>query len=81
MGLCLSTGEIPSRLEGVSLEEAVEQTGYLMRESIRKRTSGKHRIGVYLSGGLDSRTIAGLAAKESIPFVTLSLFNIWLNLW
>jgi len=64
--------DIPSRLEGVSLEEAVEQTGYLMRESIRKRTSGKHRIGVYLSGGLDSRTIAGLAAKESIPFVTLT---------
>lgn len=56
----------------VTFEEAVEETAWLLRRSVRRCVSGPYRFGVYLSGGMDSRTISGLVAKEGIDFATIT---------
>lgn len=54
--------QIPHRPQ-ITLDEAVEETGRLLRQSIARRTSDDLRTGVFLSGGMDGRTIAGIAHK------------------
>lgn len=56
-----SFGEITS--VRAHLEEAVEEGRRLLRESVRESVSGPYRVSVYLSGGKDSRLIAGLAVR------------------
>lgn len=36
----------------------------LFRKAAKKRTRGKYRLGIFLSGGLDSRTVAGAVKNE-----------------
>jgi asparagine synthase (glutamine-hydrolysing) len=60
--------QIPDIREDISFEEAVEETGRLLRRSIGKRSSADGpTIGVYLSGGMDSRTILGMIDRQNWP--------------
>jgi asparagine synthase (glutamine-hydrolysing) len=54
----------------ISIEEAIEESARLMVRSIKKRTKGDFQPGVYLSGGLDSRTILGLIDQRPVATVT-----------
>lgn len=54
----------------ISFADAVVETGRLLRQSVARLTSDSLRPGVFLSGGLDSRTISGLIPPEKKPFVT-----------
>jgi asparagine synthase (glutamine-hydrolysing) len=55
--------QTPAWPVGATFDEAVEETARLLRAAIKQSISGKHHIGVYLSGGLDSRTILGFASQ------------------
>lgn len=50
--------DIPHQPE-ISFDEAVEETGRLLSRAVQRLSGDDYRPGVYLSGGLDSRTIAG----------------------
>jgi len=64
-----SFDEIPYRPE-ISFDEAVEETAHLLRQAVRRLSGDGLRPGVFLSGGLDSRTLAGLI--EHRPLVTMT---------
>ncbi len=55
-----------------TFEEAVEEIGRLLREAVNRLVSGPYRVGVYLSGGLDSRTILGLIDREYLPVTSIT---------
>jgi asparagine synthase (glutamine-hydrolysing) len=61
--------DIPHRPD-VSFDDAVEETGRLLRLAVRRLSQDKHRPGVYLSGGLDSRTILGMVDRRPIVSLT-----------
>jgi asparagine synthase (glutamine-hydrolysing) len=63
---------VSSQHDGVTFDEAVEETGRLLRRAVEARTRGSHRVGVYLSGGLDSRTVLGVASQVRPPIVSLT---------
>ncbi len=60
---------IPDRSK-LPFDEAVRETGRLLRQAVTRLTEDKLRPGVFLSGGLDSRTILGLMPKMNPPPVT-----------
>lgn len=64
--------QIPVWPAGADFDDAVAETGRLLRQAVDVRTRGKHRIGVYLSGGLDSRTLLGFASQICPPVVSLT---------
>ncbi len=61
--------EIPYRPQ-ISLHEAAEEAGMLLRNAVHRLSEGSLRPGVYLSGGLDSRTLLGLIDRRPISSVT-----------
>lgn len=69
-----SYAKIPYRPE-VSFHEAVEETGRLLRRAVRRASEDELRPGVYLSGGLDSRTLLGLTARRPIISITYGTKN------
>ena len=44
--------------------ETIEQTSFHMEQAVRRQLTGDVPIGVFLSGGLDSSSITGFAAKN-----------------
>lgn len=48
----------------IRLEEAAEEVGRRLRDAVRKRANGPGRVGLYLSGGLDSRPLLGFLSAE-----------------
>jgi asparagine synthase (glutamine-hydrolysing) len=54
----------------INFQEAVEQTGWLLRNAVRRLSGDSYRPGVYLSGGLDSRTILGLIKTRPVASLT-----------
>jgi asparagine synthase (glutamine-hydrolysing) len=56
----------------VTFEEALEEIGRLLRRVVNRLASGPYRVGVYLSGGLDSRTILGLIDRKHSPVVSIT---------
>jgi asparagine synthase (glutamine-hydrolysing) len=54
----------------ISFDDAVIETARLFREALDRLTFGDHTYGVYLSGGLDSRMIAGFLARKHLPVHT-----------
>jgi asparagine synthase (glutamine-hydrolysing) len=64
--------DIPAQPVTVSFEDAVEETGRLLRQAVNRLASRPYRIGVYLSGGLDSRTILGLIDREHFPVTSIT---------
>ncbi len=63
---------IASLPSGLTFEDAVDEAGRLLRQSVERRLEGPHRIGVYLSGGLDSRVILGLIGRRRMPIPTVT---------
>jgi asparagine synthase (glutamine-hydrolysing) len=61
--------DIPYRPK-VSFDEAVEEAGWLLRRAVRRLSGDAYRPGVYLSGGLDSRTILGMIERRPIASLT-----------
>lgn len=55
----------------ISFEEAVNEAIRLFQRSIDARIQGGYRIGVYLSGGMDSRMILGFIGGK-IPVTTIT---------
>ena len=64
--------EIPQLPLSITFEEAVDEAGRLLKAAIHRLTQGKHRLGVYLSGGLDSRVILGMVGHERFPMTTIT---------
>jgi len=63
---------LPAR---ITFREAVEESARLMRLAVARRLRGDHRMGVYLSGGLDSRTILAAYPPDS-PRPTTITFGL-----
>lgn len=63
---------LPAWDPATTFEDAVVETGRLLRRAVCERMSGEMPVGVYLSGGLDSRTLLGLAAQIRPPVVSLT---------
>jgi asparagine synthase (glutamine-hydrolysing) len=57
---------------GGTFEEAEEEVGRLLRRAVNRMASGSYRMGVYLSGGLDSRTILGLIDRRYFPVTSIA---------
>lgn len=67
---------LPEIRNDLSFDEAVEQTGRLLRDAVRKRAKkSADPIGVYLSGGMDSRTILGLIDRDIWPTIHAFTFG------
>lgn len=56
----------------VDFEEAVDTAGRLLLQGVERMTDGTLRLGVYLSGGLDSRTLASMARTLGYPITTIT---------
>ncbi|MFV2045681.1 MAG: asparagine synthetase B, partial [Anaerolineales bacterium] len=52
--------------------EIVEETARLFQQAVEKLATDTHRVGLYLSGGLDSRLIGACLAKNRSGFPTVS---------
>jgi asparagine synthase (glutamine-hydrolysing) len=63
--------QIPENLE-VRFEDAVAEAGRLLRRAVESRSSDALRPGVFLSGGLDSRTLLGMIPRRSPAPVSAS---------
>lgn len=61
--------EMPHR-PNLAFEEAVEETGRLMRAAVRRLSGDTYRPGVFLSGGLDSRTIIAMIERKPVASLT-----------
>lgn len=58
---------------GLSFEEAAEEAGRLLKNAInRLYRKDSHRVGMYCSGGLDSRANLGLLDPGSSPITTIT---------
>jgi asparagine synthase (glutamine-hydrolysing) len=65
-----------------SEEEAVEEFGRLFYEAVRLRLHGDVEVGAYVSGGLDSTSVAAVAAEVSgrpVKAFTVAFENTKLN--
>ncbi len=66
--------DIPYR-PNVKFDEAVEEAGRLLRQAARRFSSDAYRPGVYLSGGLDSRTILGMIDRRPVASMAFGVKN------
>jgi len=64
--------QIPTWPAGASFEDAVEETARLLDHAVYQMLQRVGRVGVFLSGGLDSRTLLGFASQagKTLPSVT-----------
>jgi asparagine synthase (glutamine-hydrolysing) len=71
--------QIPEWPRGATFQDAVDETSRLLNASISNCIQGDEKVGVYLSGGLDSRTILGIASsmRPGIPSLTYGVPNCW----
>jgi asparagine synthase (glutamine-hydrolysing) len=61
----------------ISFDDAAERLESVMTDAVRRRFRGDAEVGLFLSGGLDSSAIAGLAPRE--PDTALSAYSIDFN--
>lgn len=66
--------DAPDVVEGIAMEEAVERFRYLFDSAVRKQLVADVPVGVLLSGGVDSSTVAAVAS-ESQPGVRTFSFG------
>jgi len=64
--------EIPALPTTLSFQAAVEETGQQLSQVVNRMARGAYRIGVYLSGGLDSRTLLGLIDRKYYPVKSIT---------
>ena len=67
-----SFNEIPYN-PNISFDEAVEETARLLDRSVKSLSNDAYNPGVYLSGGLDSRSILGLIDRRPIATLTYGM--------
>jgi asparagine synthase (glutamine-hydrolysing) len=60
------------RYAGMAIQELGQELGRLFLRSARRQTAGIDRVGVTLSGGLDSRCIVAASAKVGVPVETFT---------
>jgi asparagine synthase (glutamine-hydrolysing) len=58
-------------LSNISFDDAVDESIRLFQRAIDAMIAGPYRIGVYLSGGLDGRTILGFIDRQ-VPVTTIN---------
>ncbi|MEW6404806.1 MAG: asparagine synthase-related protein [Chloroflexota bacterium] len=63
---------IPQLPSTPCFDEAVDEAGRLLQRAVEKLTKGPHRLGVYLSAGMDSRLILGLIPQDKFPVDTIT---------
>jgi asparagine synthase (glutamine-hydrolysing) len=66
--------DIPYRPE-TGFEEAAQEAGRLLRRAVKRLSGDVYRPGVYLSGGLDSRTILGVVERRPVVSLTYGIRN------
>jgi asparagine synthase (glutamine-hydrolysing) len=64
-----SFADIPHRPD-ITFNKAVEEAGHLFRRAVQRMTTDAYRPGVFLSGGLDSRTILGFVQRRPVISLT-----------
>lgn len=64
--------QIPALPPGLRFKEAVEEANRLLNRAVDVRMQGPHRVGVYLSGGVDSRVLLGMIGRERMPVPTVT---------
>jgi asparagine synthase (glutamine-hydrolysing) len=64
--------QIPQLPATLTFEDATEEASRLLKAAVDKLTTGNYRLGVYLSGGVDSRTILGLISRDLFPITTVT---------
>lgn len=62
----------PRHEQNMSLESYLKEFKKLMKKAIECRVKDREKVGVFLSGGLDSRLIAAFASKTGTPIVTFT---------
>lgn len=67
-----SFDQIPAQPNRLSFQEAAEETTRLMRLAVRRRIRGVSQVGIYLSGGLDSRVILAAYPSDAPRPITLT---------
>jgi asparagine synthase (glutamine-hydrolysing) len=63
---------LPALPASITFDEAVEEAGRRLQAAVNHPAHGGHRLGVYLSGGLDARAILGLLHRDHMPIVTIT---------
>ncbi|MBL8095741.1 MAG: hypothetical protein JNL73_16320 [Anaerolineales bacterium] len=66
--------DVPDRSK-IGFAEAVEESGRLLRLATTRRSDRTYATGVYLSGGLDSRTLLGLMPTRPVHSFTYGIRN------
>ncbi len=56
--------QLPALPAGIRFEEALEESTRLFRAGVTRQSQGSYRLGVLLSGGLNSRAILGMIPEE-----------------
>jgi asparagine synthase (glutamine-hydrolysing) len=56
----------------ISYDDAVEEFGRLLKLAVNRHFPKGRRVGIFLSGGLDSRTILSMIDPQNKPVVTVS---------
>ncbi len=64
--------QLPEIPKTITLAEAAEEAGRRLQEAVDGLTRGPHRLGVYLSGGVDSRVILGLIPRDRFPVTSMT---------
>jgi len=64
--------QAPDVLEGIAMEEAVERFRHLFEAAIQKQLVADVPVGVLLSGGVDSSTVAAVASQSQPGVRTFS---------
>lgn len=66
--------DITSLETSVDEEEVIDELGRLFVQAVRKRVKGEKQIGVFLSGGLDSRAVlAAIPTRDEIHSFTFGI--------
>jgi asparagine synthase (glutamine-hydrolysing) len=61
----------------ISFKEALEEGGNLFHKAVQRLSEDDYRPGVYLSGGLDSRTILAMIERRPVVSFTYGVKNSW----
>lgn len=59
--------QLPEVPPTITLAEAAEEAGRRLRNAVHELSGGPHQLGLYLSGGVDSRVILGFLPREVFP--------------
>jgi asparagine synthase (glutamine-hydrolysing) len=59
----------------ISFKEAVEKGGSLLFDAVQHLSRDDHRYGIYLSGGMDSRTVLGMIERRPLVSLTYGVQN------